>query len=75
MKYGHLAISDGWEQARLIAYVITQVNSKKKRKINEFIEFDWEKPEKGDTSISKADIRRLKKKAQAYLDSKKSTNE
>lgn len=75
MKYGYLAVKDDWEEARLIAYVIAQVNSKKKKKINEFLEFDWEKPEKGDTSISKADIRRLKKKAQAYLDSKKPTNE
>lgn len=55
-----------WEQARLNAYVVAQVNSKKKLKQQDILKFKWEdmsemlKKEKHDTSISTAEIQRLK---------------
>ena len=54
-----------WEQARLNAYVIAQVNSRKKLTQQDILKFKWEDPsemlkhEKHDTSISKAEVQRL----------------
>lgn len=42
MKHQHFAHKDSWEQARLIAYVVAQVNSKKKLKMSDIMDFPWE---------------------------------
>lgn len=68
MKYEYYAHKDAWEQARLIAYMVAQVNTKKELKFSDITQFYWEQDSKGDTSIKKADIERLKNKAQQYLD-------
>lgn len=68
MKYEYYAHKDSWEQARLIAYMVAQVNTKKELKFSDITQFYWEQDSKGDTSIKKADIERLKNKAQQYLD-------
>lgn len=39
----HLRVKDSWEQSRMIAYIIAQVNSKKKLKPTDIIKFGWEK--------------------------------
>ncbi len=68
MKYSHYAIKDGWEQARLVTYMIAQVNSKHRMKVEDIVTFPWEqeKDDDVDTSISKEEIERLKAQAEAY---------
>lgn len=39
----HLRTKDEWEQARMISYITAQVNSKKKMKPSDIIQFAWEK--------------------------------
>ena len=39
----HLRTKDQWEQARMISYLIAQVNSNKKLKPTDIINFAWEK--------------------------------
>lgn len=39
----HLRTKDSWEQARMLGYIIAQVNSKKKLKPSDIIKFAWEK--------------------------------
>lgn len=69
----HLRSKESWEQARLGAYVTAQVNSTKKIKVTDIIEFPWEKEYKakqmktGIKSISNEDVERLKSKAKQYL--------
>lgn len=59
---------ESWEQARLIAYVMAQVNSTKSLKPSDIISFSWDKEEiEGITTISDTDIQRLKDKAITYL--------
>ena len=38
----YLRSKNNWEQARLIAYIVAQVNSKKKLKLTDVLEFPWE---------------------------------
>lgn len=60
---------DSWEQARLISYVIAQVNTSKKLNPKDIITFDWDNKDDGENenTISNEDIERLKLKAQNYL--------
>ena len=64
----HLKYRDSWEQSRMIAYIIAQVNSRKKLNPTDIIKFDWdnEKEINKETSISNEDIERLRKKAKEY---------
>lgn len=63
----HNKNKDSWEQARLITYMIAQVNSKKKLKPTDILSFEWDKSDNADTSISNEDIQRLKDKANGIL--------
>ena len=68
LKYEHYSHKDDWEQARLIAYMVAQVNSKKKLTFQDITKFYWEdEQDEHDTSINKRDIERLKQKAEAYI--------
>lgn len=70
MKYEYLATKDSWEQARLIAYLIAQVNSRKKLKLSDITKFYWEDETSecaSDTSMSNADLARLREKAKQYI--------
>lgn len=72
LKYEHYSHRDEWEQARLIAYMVAQVNSKKKLSFQDITKFYWEdQQEEQDTSITKEDIERLKQRAQAYISGQK----
>lgn len=72
LKYEHYSHRDEWEQARLIAYMVAQVNSKKKLTFQDITKFYWEnEQEEHDTSISRKDIERLKKQAEAYINGQK----
>ena len=68
LKYSYYAEKDTWEQARLIAYIIAQSNSRKHLKMEDIIKFYWEdEKEEHDTKISKEEIEQLKLQAQQYL--------
>lgn len=60
---------ESWDQARMIAWMIAQVNSRKKIKIRDIAEFPWDdETSDSEKEVSKADYERLKAKAQAYAD-------
>ncbi len=61
MEYEYYAHKDGWEQARLVAYLIAQTNSTKQLKVTDILKFAWDS--EADTSISNEDVDRLKEKA------------
>lgn len=42
MKHQYYAYKNSWEQARLIAYVTAQVNSTKKIKMADIMNFPWD---------------------------------
>ena len=68
LKYEYYSYKDEWEQARLIAYMVAQVNSKKKLTFKDITTFYWEnEQEEHNTKIEREDIERLKKRAQAYI--------
>lgn len=56
----------GWEQTRLISYVMAQCNSSKKLKPTDIIKFSWDNQDY-DTAISNEDIQRLKEKAKQFI--------
>lgn len=57
---------ESWEQTRLLAYIVAQVNSSKKLKPSDILSFVWDNEGGGNTSISNEDIERLKRKAKQY---------
>ena len=70
-KYRHYSHKDSWEQARLITYMVAQVNSKKTLKLGDIISFPWEDDaEAEEQKVSAEDVKRLKQMAQDYLSNK-----
>lgn len=69
LKYSYYSEKDGWEQARLISYIMAQAHSTKNLKMDDIVKFYWEKEddEKENTIITKEDVERLKAQAQQYL--------
>lgn len=57
---------ESWEQTRLLAYILAQVNSTKKLSMTDIIKFSWDLDENKVTSISNEDIERLKNKAKEF---------
>ena len=57
---------NGWEQTRFLSYITAQVNSSKKLKPTDIMQFTWDSDTTGETSISNEDIKRLKEKAKQY---------
>ncbi|MDR2138269.1 MAG: hypothetical protein LBP50_01775 [Tannerella sp.] len=56
----------GWEQTRYICYVTAQVQSRRKLKLSDVIEFEWDRGDsrdRGETAISSEEVARLKEKA------------
>lgn len=72
MQYQYYSLKDNWEQARLIAFMIAQTNSKRKLKLQDIVPFTWEEDEENEDNkpITKSEIERLKARAQDYLYSK-----
>lgn len=55
---------ESWEQTRLLGYIIAQANSTKTLTPSDIIRFPWdEQKDKKDTSVSDADMKRLREKA------------
>ena len=77
MKYSHYSIKDGWEQARLITYMVAQVNSKHTLKMSDILQFPWEKDNDpvDNKPITKEDIERLKAEALRYIRQENITKE
>ena len=70
-KYRHYGHKDAWEQARLITYMIAQVNSRKTLKLGDIIKFPWEDDaDEQEQKVSAEDVKRLKQMAQDYLSNK-----
>lgn len=65
MKYSYYANQDLWETSRLVSYLIAQVNSKKKLKLQDILEFQWEKSDPINVSNEERD--RLQKLANEYI--------
>lgn len=64
MKYQYYAYKDNWEQARLISYLVAQVNSKKKLKLSDIMEFEWDKDNAAlNKSVSNEEIAKLREDA------------
>lgn len=59
MDYDYYAYKDGWEQARLVAYLVAQTNSSKQLKQSDIVRFHWDRQVEN-TSISNADVERLR---------------
>ena len=57
---------DDWEQARLIAYIIAQCNSKKRMKLTDIVQFPWEKTVKDEIDFEA--IKRIRAKAHSMID-------
>ena len=76
LKYQHYAFSDTWESARMVAFYEAQCHSRNSLELKSIYPFYWEEDseEKEDTSISKQDIERLKKKADNYIKFKNKKN-
>lgn len=72
MQYQYYSLKDNWEQARLIAFMIAQTNSKRKLKLQDIVPFVWDEDEENEDNkpITKSEIERLKARAQNYLYSK-----
>lgn len=69
MDYGYYAYKDQWESARLISWIVAQVNSKNKIKPTDIMAFYWEDAtqEVASTAISDADIERLREQANQFI--------
>lgn len=70
--YQYLGFVDAtkWEQTRWLMYVTAQVNSRKKLKVEDILQFPWEEKNQLDDlpqEISKKDIKRLEGKAKEML--------
>lgn len=63
LSNSYLKIKDNWEQARFIAYLIAQTNSKKKLKMTDILTFGWEDNKEHIKSISNTDVDRLRNRA------------
>lgn len=59
---------DDWEQARLIAYLIAQCNSKKRMKLTDIVQFPWEKKKNVKDEIDFEAIKRIRAKAHSMLE-------
>lgn len=74
LKYSYYAYRQQWEQARVISYVTAQVQSTKKLKYEDIIKLPWDDDkeivDEDNTKITKADIERINKMAQTYLNRK-----
>lgn len=67
MKYNFLNSKDNWEQTRLIAYLIAQVNSKKHLELADIIKFKWDEEDSEKEVVTKEEREKLIKKANQYL--------
>ena len=77
MKYNYYSSKSGWEQARLVAYMIAQVNSQRTLTMDEIVKFPWENEDDtpAKTSITKEEIEQLQREAEKYIKTQNKTIE
>lgn len=61
----NLKHKESWEQTRFISYITAQVNSTKKLKPTDILQFSWDIETK-DTKISNEDVERLRNKSKQF---------
>lgn len=66
IRYGYYAYKDIWEANRLTALVVAQVNSKKRLKAEDIIQFPWEEQSR-DTMITREEIEQLRTEAKEFI--------
>lgn len=76
LEHQHMKDKESWEQARLIAYITAQANSKKKLTLQSIIKFPWENESKKQKPemMSDKDLSRLKAAAQQFINNNNITN-
>ena len=69
LLYENLKYTDrpSWEQTRLLAFILAQVNSKKRLEMTDIMSFPWEENyEEKNIEMSNEDRDRLREKAKAF---------
>lgn len=65
LQSSHLKCKDSWEQCRMIAYTTAQVNSSKKLKETDIMQFAWD--DKETVTITEEDKKKAKQKAEEII--------
>lgn len=66
-KMGHYRNRENWEQARMVAYIIAQVNSTKQMKPDDVMQFPWDKDKVTEITMKQEEVDRLSAKAQRMM--------
>ena len=69
------SVKISWEQTRFKSYIQAKTFSDKPIKLTDILKFSWDKEEKRTTSVSNADVERLKNKAQQIINNGRFSNE
>ena len=76
LNYQHYAVQDEWEQTRFQSYITAQVNSTKRMKVTDLIEFPWEKEQSEDVKpLTKEEREEMKRRAETIKELYFSKNE
>lgn len=65
----YLKDKEGWEQTRMLAYIMAQVNSTKPLKASDIMRFLWDKQPEESLPPSGADIERLRAISRCCIES------
>lgn len=67
IEYSHYAHKDDWESARIISYLIAQVNSRKRLRPEDILPLSWDKKTDDESKpMTAEDIKRLEERAKKY---------
>lgn len=83
IKYQYLKEQEGWEQSRMVAFMIAKANGSKIQKLTDLIKFQWETNKNGgnqlktdeDIKLYDEERKRLRAKAQEYLNNINQNNQ
>lgn len=65
LNYQHYVCQDEWEQTRFQSYITAQVNSTKRMKVTDLIEFPWEKEQSEEVKpLTKEEREEMKRRAE-----------
>lgn len=69
LKYQSYCVQDSWEQTRLIAFILAQINSKERLEMHDIIKFPWDDKEKDEEAkpMTDNDFNRLSNKAEELI--------
>lgn len=75
LNYQHYAVQDEWEQTRFQSYITAQVNSTKRMKVTDLIEFPWEKETEDVKPLTKEERDEMRRRAETIKELYFSKNE